>query len=109
MTLDRRLRDLGGIARTSELLALGYDRRRIEGAVAYGRLTRVRKGWYAERDLPLTHHGILPGGDDALHVEVPANASRLRLPEREVVVVGVGATLAQSARCRRGRHQDLTR
>ncbi|MFZ2963903.1 MAG: type IV toxin-antitoxin system AbiEi family antitoxin domain-containing protein [Rhodoglobus sp.] len=140
MTLDRRLRDLGGIARTSELLALGYDRRRIEGAVAYGRLIRVRKGWYAERDLPddvleavriggrlacvsaLTHHGILPGGDGALHVEVPANASRLRLPDREVVLhwsgvaaegtrlaVGVAAALAQSAWCSRGRRPDLTR
>lgn len=62
----------------------------------------------------LTHHGILPGGDGALHVEVPANASRLRLPDREVVLhwsgvaaegtrlsVGVAAALAQSARCRR--------
>ncbi len=131
MVLDRRLRELGGIARTSELLALGYDRRRIEGAVAYGRLIRVRKGWYAERDLPedvieacriggrlacvsaLSYHGILSGGNGALHIEVPANASRLRLPEREVVVhwagiaaegtrlsVGVAAALAQSARCR---------
>lgn len=138
--IDRKLRELGGIAKTSELLALGYSRRTIEAAVGYRRLIRVRKGWYAERDLPpeviaacriggrlacvsaLAYHGVFPTQHGALHIEVPANASRLRLPEREVVLhwtafaaegtrlaVAVGAALAQSARCRGGQREGLTR
>jgi hypothetical protein len=109
MTLDRHLRELDGIARTSELLALGYDRRRIEMAVAYGRMIRVRRGWYAERGLPgdvidairiggrlacvsaLAHHGILADAGGPLHLEVPSNASRLRTAGREVVLHWTGA------------------
>lgn len=136
----RRLHELGGIATTAELLKAGYSRRIIEAVIGYGRVIRVRRGVYALRELPpevlaacriggrlacvsaLAHHGIIPRPDGALHVEVAANASRLRMPVDDVVLhwasaapdgtrlaVGVGAALAQSARCRGGQREGLTR
>ena len=140
VVIYRRLHELGGIATTAELLTAGYSRRIIEAVVGYGRVIRVRRGVYALRELPpevleacriggrltcvsaLAYHGIIPRADGALHVEVAANASRLRQTESAIVLhwagtpaagtrlaVGVGAALAQSARCRRGRHDGPTR
>jgi len=134
VVITRRIQELGGIATTAELLSSGYSRRNIEAVVGYGRVIRVRRGVYALRELPpeileacriggrltcvsaLAFHGIIHSADDALHVEVAANASRLRSPTGSVVlhwsgapaegtrlVVGVGPALAQSARCHGGR------
>lgn len=133
MGISARLAKFDGIARTSELLAIGYGPENIEGAVAYGQLIRVRKGWYAAKDVPkaaieacrvggrlacvsaLAYHGVIPDERGPLHVEVSANASRLRHSSRGTVLhwavlpshgtrqaVSLAAAVAQAARCRAG-------
>jgi hypothetical protein len=125
---------LGGVVTTSELRQLGYDTEVIGRSLGYGTLVRVRRGWYALRGTPsevleavrvggrlacvsaLVHYGLLPPEGGPLHVEVPSNASRLRLPERDVVVhwvsrpgpgdrlaVSIATALGQASRCRGGR------
>ncbi len=94
----RDLENLGGLASYRELLALGNDRWDIEIPVMYGRLLRVRQGWFS---LPGEHAEVVRawrvGGRLAclsalawhegrpmppdLHVEVPANTARLRSPD----------------------------
>ena len=91
------IRGYGGIASRRELLAdgesFGYTETDFRFAQHYGRLDRIRPGWYASSDLPadsraawraggplacvsaLLHHGILDPRelppDTALHVCVP--------------------------------------
>jgi hypothetical protein len=100
-----RLEGLGGIASRSELAARGVDRDPLDICVYYGRVRRIRKGWYATLDVDpealeawriggrlacvsaLEHHGLaLPVGDGSIHIEVPRGTSRLRDSAREVVV-----------------------
>ncbi|CAN5137563.1 hypothetical protein BH11ACT4_BH11ACT4_08020 [soil metagenome] len=100
------IRQLGGIASTGELLQRGLPRDWIRMAANYGRVRRIRRGWFACLDVPLeaiearrvggrlgcasalAHHGVLAQTDAALHISVPRNSSRLRLDRasREVVV-----------------------
>ncbi|HEY8914434.1 hypothetical protein [Lacisediminihabitans sp.] len=90
------IRELGGIARLSELGSHGYSPEIIGLLVDYGRIIRVRKGWYANTDSDdalirawrvggrlacvsaLAHHGLGEPDPLALHVSVPRTASRLR-------------------------------
>lgn len=90
------IRRLGGIASRRELLRLSYlNDTDFWFALHYGRLDRVRQGWYASSDLPadaraawaaggplacvsaLAHYGLLdPGGPAdrlALHICLPAD------------------------------------
>lgn len=94
----RDLENLGGLASYRELLALGNDRWGIEIPVMYGKLLRVRHGWFS---LPGEHPEVVRawrvGGrltclsalawhegqpsPPQLHVEVPGNTARLRSPD----------------------------
>ncbi|MFZ2963797.1 MAG: hypothetical protein WA006_03840 [Rhodoglobus sp.] len=91
------LRELGGLASLGELLARGHWRERIDIAVMHRKIIRVRKGWYALADeAEAVIRAWRVGGRlacrsavafhtgtddvDTLHVEVPANAARLRSP-----------------------------
>ena len=95
-----------GMARASELDRNGVDRDRRDIGVMYGSLIRVRKGWFADPDLPevvrvawrvggrvacLSALALLGEADAAhdgfLHIELPRNASRLRNPPAGVEVV----------------------
>lgn len=99
--VQRDVLALGGVASMRELAALGHWREWVRIAERYGRLTRVRIGWYAVPGEPAQvirawrvggrlacrsalayHDGVdHPGSDGFLHVEVAANASRLRSPD----------------------------
>jgi hypothetical protein len=96
--LFRDLEALGGLASWRELAALGNDRWSIEIPAMYGKLLRVRHGWFARPDEdPDVLRAWRVGGRLAcvsamawhagaprpatLHVEVPANAARLRSPD----------------------------
>jgi len=104
-----RLARFDGMARARELDAAGVDRDRRDIGVMYGSLLKVRKGWYADPDLPETVReawriggrvacvsalrllGVddLAGGEseESLHVELPRGASRLRLSSPGVTIV----------------------
>lgn len=98
-----------GIYSLRRLESLGLSTHRIRCIVAEGRLTRIRRGWFAGRDaspeaivavrvgglLTATsgarHHGLWALEDERIHVVVSANSSRLRLdhsdlPARRVCV-----------------------
>ena len=100
------IRQLGGIASTAELIARGHQPDWIRMAVDYGRIIRIRRGWFAAVDTPtaaiearrvggrlacvsaLVFHGVSIEDDPALHVAVAGNASRLRPPfEARAIVV----------------------
>jgi predicted transcriptional regulator of viral defense system len=129
--LHDRIEALGGAITTRELAAIGYTKDVIEGALARRTLIRARRGWYvAGASAPevldairaggrlactsaLAHHGFTASASAALHVEVPANASRLRLGGRTFVVhwaarpsagdrraVSIASALGQASRCR---------
>jgi 4-hydroxy-tetrahydrodipicolinate synthase len=84
------LQRFGGIARASDLLAAGIDPEILRLAAEYGRVTRLRKGWYALKDLEgdlrdavalggtlachsaLRHYGM-GQGDGRLHVAIRAD------------------------------------
>jgi len=103
--VERIVRELGGIASTAEILRRGYDTTTIRLVSDYGRIRRLRQGWYAVPELPgdaarawkvggpLTcvsaaiHHGLWADDAAALHVRVPAHASRLRIADPAGVVV----------------------
>ena len=97
MKLYTDVRSLGGLASLGELLDRGHWREFVDIAVMHRKLIRVRKGWYALADeqVPVIRAWRVGGrlacrsavafhaGADALdtlHVEVPANAARLRSP-----------------------------
>lgn len=97
MKLERDIGALGGIAKLSELLDRGHHPEHVRISCNYGRIIRVRKGWYARRDAPsdailawrvggrlacvsALHYLGLLDRPAALHVAVRANASRLRAP-----------------------------
>lgn len=91
------IRMLGGVAKKSELLRLGFTEDQVLTAVKRGDIRRARKGWYAVPDLrepvfravrvggrlacvsAARHHGLwVPSSDLELHVDVPGTGSRLR-------------------------------
>jgi very-short-patch-repair endonuclease len=90
---------LGGVATRASIIRRGVSKHRIADAVRAGRLRSVRQGWYATLDAPhdvvaavrvggaLTgvsagrHYGLWVLDDGRIHVAVPANASRLRMPQ----------------------------
>lgn len=107
-TIAQRIEALGGAITTAELRRFGCDRDIVQGMVACGTIVRARRGWYVPRGAAddviaairvggrlacvsaLAHHGFAASAPSALHVEVPANASRLRLGLRPVVLHWVG-------------------
>lgn len=109
---DQVVRGLGGLARTADLLALGREPDLIQMAVYYGRLIRVRRGWFAVPETPasvldacrvggrlacvsaLEYHGVLSESPERLHVAVPRSASRLRDIGRDVTVHWTRAELS---------------
>lgn len=98
--MQRCIRALGGIASTAELLQAGHSPEFIRMSVNYGAVTRIRKGWYATKDVSAdvirawriggqlscvsaaVHHGVLSPEAAAgeLHVNLRRQASRLRTP-----------------------------
>jgi len=104
LRIERDIEALGGIAKLSELLERGHDVEFVRLLSDYGRILKVRKGWYARKDAPadvvrawrvggrlacvsaLDFFGVVEGAGaaasrpTALHVAVRANASRLRTP-----------------------------
>jgi len=103
--VERIVRELGGIASTAEILKRGYDTTMIRLVADYGRIRRLRQGWYGVPELsidsarawtvggPLTcisaavHHGLWAHDARQLHVRVPGHASRLRIDDPAGVVV----------------------
>ncbi|WP_417562064.1 type IV toxin-antitoxin system AbiEi family antitoxin domain-containing protein [Microbacterium sp.] len=108
----RRLDAAGGVADTADLHRLGLSDVDIRMFVGYGRIRRVRRGWYVRPDVDvriaeacrlggrlacisaMEVHGMRPIGEERspkaamLHIELRAN-SVLRVPpeERDVVCV----------------------
>lgn len=89
----------GGVASRRELLDAGWTADELRIGFWYGRLDRVRRGWYGSADLPplaraawsgggplaclsaLVHHGVIPADDpridpSVIHVALPAHAKR---------------------------------
>lgn len=105
----RALDQLGGLATRWQLRSFGISHDAIDVAAYYGRMVvRVRKGWYARADENrdviracrvggrLTcvsaisfHDGSTP--PPVLHIEVPANAPRLRDPDDRRSPLGPGS------------------
>lgn len=99
LRIERDIVAIGGVAKLSELIDLGHSVEFVRILSDYGRLTKVRKGWYARRDAPaqavrawrvggrlacvsaLHHLGLTSSPPGELHVAVRANASRLRTPQ----------------------------
>lgn len=93
-----------GIATRQQLERLGWKRGDIERALAAGRVTRIRPGYFARPDAPadlvaavrcggvatgptaLRHHGLWAPEDRRLHVAVAPNASRLAAAGDDVVL-----------------------
>ena len=92
------LADVGGVAPTHELIALGYSPAAIWGALSRGEIRKLRKGWYGSIGLTADVVSALkvggrlgcvsaakrmglwtPSGEE-LHVSVSGRASRLRAP-----------------------------
>jgi len=103
--VERIVRELGGIASTAEILRRGYDTTTIRLVSDYGRIRRLRQGWYGVPELSAdsarawkvggtltcvsaaVHHGLWADDAQTLHVRVPGHASRLRIDDPAVVVV----------------------
>jgi len=94
--VERIVRELGGIASTAELIRRGCDTDMIRLVASYGKILRIRQGWYATPDVPADSlrawraggrltcvsaaifHGVWSDDDGALHVRVDANAAHIR-------------------------------
>jgi 4-hydroxy-tetrahydrodipicolinate synthase len=82
------IRQLGGVARASELIAGGIDPEMLRLAETYRRVTRVRKGWYAVDDAdPMIREAIRLGGSLACrsaleHYGLAAGDGRLHIAVR---------------------------
>ena len=50
--VEKRIRALGGLARTSELYALDYWQSLLQWSKWYGTIIHVSKGWWAAPDTP---------------------------------------------------------
>lgn len=95
-TIEATIRELGGVATMAELLRAKHDEQHIRLWAEYGRIVRIRKGWYANREVDeavirarrvggtlacmsaLAHYGWCEPEPGLLHVSVPRSASRLR-------------------------------
>lgn len=124
--LDTDIRSLGGIASAAELLDLGYTRDALRLWGDGRRSRRLRRGWYAVRDLPeevvaawdaggvlacvsalaLARPGTASRAPDELHICVPRTASRIPrtvpLRGRDVRVVAHWSTADHESGTRRG-------
>lgn len=49
---ENHITRLGGLARTSELYALGFWQSLLQASERYGTIIRVRRGWWATPDTP---------------------------------------------------------
>ena len=105
--LEKCIVDLGGVARASELYARGHPAWELRMLSEYGRIIRVRKGWYATADTSpqllrawrvggrlacisaLVHYGLVEpddpmgplGPESRLHIGITIGSSRLRHPD----------------------------
>ena len=97
--LEQCIHELGGVARASELHARGHPAWELRMLSEYGRIVRVRKGWYAAPATSpqllrawrvggrlacisaLIHHGLVDADETALHVGITTGTSRLRHPD----------------------------
>lgn len=107
-TIERLLDEIerrGGIASTRELTRDRIDREFLLLAGQYGRILRVRKGWWAHPDLPahlleahraggrlacvsaLAHHGVIAPIDGRVHVSAPEGVRKWRPGRRRADVV----------------------
>ena len=96
MDLLNEMRKLGNLATRRQLLAIGFDRRVLEAALARNSLLRVRRGWVATLDAnriavqavvnggrltgatALRSYGVWGGMDLRIHVQVdPAGQRRV--------------------------------
>ena len=93
--VERAIIDLGGIASAAEILERRCTRDMIKLVAEYGRVRRVRHGWYASADVSddsfrawkaggrltcisaAAQLGLWPYRPEMLHVRVAANASRV--------------------------------
>lgn len=109
MRVPDALEKLGGFASRDELMRMRIYPYGIRLSVEYGKILRVRKGWYASLGTPapvlralriggrlacvsaLAHHespdGSWDDGTSELHVLVDRGASRLRVRANERVVI----------------------
>jgi predicted transcriptional regulator of viral defense system len=96
---EERITELGGIATTGELIALSYNPQYLRVLAEFGRIVRIRTGWYANNEVDeaviqarrvggilacmsaLAHHGWCEPEPNVVHVSVPRSASRLRSHE----------------------------
>ena len=96
LLIERDIRSLGGIASTAELLRRGHTAEMLWIWSRYGTIIRIRKGWYANSDVPddvlravrvggrlaclsaAAHHGLVAQSFFSLHVSVGRQSSRLR-------------------------------
>lgn len=128
---DHLLSQHGGVFFTHEAYRDGDTQSNLYWAVKYGSVLRARRGVYCDPGLSaaaqlalrvggrlacvsaLAHHGYRDSADE-VHIVVPANASRLRMPQSGVVIhwsrrpldgdrIAVNESVArrQAARCRR--------
>jgi hypothetical protein len=125
--LEKRIAGLGGLASMRELMAFGYRSDFVRVLADYGRIVKVRKGWYALRGTEaLVLQAWQAGGrlacvsalafydlcraPSGLHVAVKANASRLRTngavihwSRRDLGgdgrIVSLGAAVRQASGC----------
>lgn len=106
MRWERFVRERDGIASAADLHALGLTDIDIRLHAMYGRITRIRRGWYSLRDVdPLILHACRLGGrltclsllrlhgedtvdDGRLHIEL-RRSDVLRVPAGERYVVRV--------------------
>ncbi len=98
-SVQASIRRLGGVARLGELRACGHPSWYVRMLAEYGRILRVRKGWYANLGTngdalrawrvggrlccttALAFYGFPDADAGRLHVCVPLTASRLRSPD----------------------------
>lgn len=96
--IEDAVRELGGAARVSALRRSGFSRGAVAGAIARGRLVRVRRGWVAAPDAPApvlrcveaggrlgcisaaAHLGLWTPDAEAIHLALPRHSGRIQLP-----------------------------
>jgi hypothetical protein len=101
-TVHEAIASLGGLARTSELLAAGFDDEWIRIAGRYGRIIDAGWGWWATKEVSplvlqarraggrlacvsaLQHHGLQLPDNAGLHISIERGARR---PRDDTVIV----------------------
>jgi hypothetical protein len=100
----RAIHRWGGIASTAELAASGVERQLLDIAVMYGRVVRVKKGLWADPEIPaevvaayraggrlacvsaLAYHGVIEQPECGIHICAPEWVSRWRAPRPDATV-----------------------